>query len=164
MYPLIMERLIPGNEYLTLKDAGKRKKTCLPTLVFHLKMLPIYWYSSRLAVKGRYDGKQWALGSLRVLRLLESVGVRFRFENLDVPYSLSAPCVYVGNHMSTLETFVLPCLTQPAGNTTFIVKESLIRFPVFGPVVRSRDPIAVGRKDPREDLRAVLDGGRERAA
>ncbi len=122
----------------------------------------IYWRSSRLAVKGLYDGEQWGSSSLEVLRLLESVGVRFEIDNLDVPYSLSVPCVYIGNHMSTLETMVLPCLLQPARNTTFIVKKSLTTGRVFGPVMRSRDPITVGRTDPREDLKAVLEGGRER--
>jgi 1-acyl-sn-glycerol-3-phosphate acyltransferase len=125
-------------------------------------MLRIYLRSGSIAAKGSYSGEMWASGSLEVLRLLESVGVRFEISGLDVPYSLPGPCVYIGNHMSTLETFILPCLLQPARNTTFIVKESLMKFPVFGPVMRSRDPVAVGRRDPREDLRTVLEGGQER--
>lgn len=122
----------------------------------------MYLRSGRIAAKGVYDEEMWVSGSLEVLRLLEAVGVRFEISGLDIPYSLPGPCVYIGNHMSTLETFVLPCLLQPARNTTFIVKENLMKFPVFGPVMRSRDPVAVGRKDPREDLKAVLDGGQKR--
>ncbi|MDD4702666.1 MAG: lysophospholipid acyltransferase family protein, partial [Desulfovibrio sp.] len=34
--------------------------------------------------------------------------------------------------------------------------------PLFGPVMRSRDPIVVGRANPREDLTAVIEGGLER--
>ena len=34
--------------------------------------------------------------------------------------------------------------------------------PFFGPVMCSRDPIVVGRTNPREDLAAVLEGGLER--
>ena len=158
---ILMERLIKGDHYQTHSEGGKRRKVCCTSLIFHLRMLPIYWRSSRMAVKGLYDGEQWALSSLEVFRLLESVWVRFEIENMDMLYSLSGPCVYVGNHMSTLETMVLPCLVQPARNTTFIVKEALTRFPVFGPIMRSRDPITVGRKDPREDLRAVLEGGQK---
>lgn len=154
-----MDPLIPGNEYRTPPLAGK---PLWPSLVFHSRMLMIYWRANRIAVKGLYDGEQWALSSLEVLRLLERVGVRFSITNMEVPYTLSGPCVYIGNHMSTLETFILPCLLQPACDTTFIVKEVLTRFPVFGPVMRSRDPIAVGRRDPREDLRTVLEGGQER--
>jgi 1-acyl-sn-glycerol-3-phosphate acyltransferase len=43
-----------------------------------------------------------------------------------------------------------------------VVKESLVTSPVFGPIMRSRDPIAVGRKNPREDLETVLQRGVER--
>jgi len=157
-----MKPLIDGNEYRTPQDALRAGVPGCPSLVFHFKMLGIYLRSGRLAAKGLYDGQMWASGSLEVLRLLESVGVRFEIENLDVPYRISGPCVYIGNHMSTLETFILPCLLQPARNTTFIVKESLTRFPVFGPVMRSRDPITVGRRDPRGDLKVVLEGGQER--
>ena len=43
-----------------------------------------------------------------------------------------------------------------------IVKDSLLTYPVFGHVMRSRNPIAVGRSNPREDLKAVMEGGKER--
>ncbi|MDF1537127.1 MAG: lysophospholipid acyltransferase family protein [bacterium] len=133
-----------------------------PSLVFHWKMLGIYWRANRLAVSGLYDGDQWSLSSLEVFRNLESVGVRFRIENMDVLRRVNGPCVFVANHMSTLETMVLPCLIQPLMDTTFIAKESLVRFPVFGPVLRTRQPITVGRQDPRDDLRTVLEGGKDR--
>jgi 1-acyl-sn-glycerol-3-phosphate acyltransferase len=45
---------------------------------------------------------------------------------------------------------------------TFIVKRSLLEYPVFRHVMRARDPIAVDRVNPREDLKAVLEGGCER--
>jgi 1-acyl-sn-glycerol-3-phosphate acyltransferase len=92
------------------------------------------------------------------------VGVRISVSNLDVLRELDRPVVFVANHMSTLETMVLPCLIQPFKDTTFITKESLLRFPVFGPVLQARQPVVVGRQDPREDLRAVLEGGKERLA
>jgi len=37
---------------------------------------------------------------------------------------LPSACVFIGNHMSILETFVLPCLIQPHRDVTFVVKES----------------------------------------
>src|SRR5680860_394874 len=102
-----MERLIKGDRYQTSQENVECPKSCCTSLIFHLRMLPIYWRSSRMAVKGRYDGEQWALSSLEVFRLLESVGVRFEIENMDMLYGISGPCVYIGNHMSTLETLVL---------------------------------------------------------
>lgn len=75
---------------------------------------------------------------------------------------LDGPCVIVGNHMSMLETVVLPIIVQPIRDVTFVVKQSLLEYPIFCHVMRSRDPVAVSRVNPREDLKAVLDGGAER--
>jgi 1-acyl-sn-glycerol-3-phosphate acyltransferase len=66
--------------------------------------------------------------------------------------------------MSTLETQVLPSIIAPFMPVTFVVKESLTTHPFFGSVMRSRDPIAVKRKNPREDLETVLREGRGRLA
>jgi 1-acyl-sn-glycerol-3-phosphate acyltransferase len=61
--------------------------------------------------------------------------------------------------MSTLETMILPGLISPHRKVTFVVKESLVEHPLFGDVMRSRNPIIVGRTDPRKDLEAVMNGG-----
>ena len=42
---------------------------------------------------------------------------------------------------------------------TFVVKESLVRHPLFGHVMRSRDPIVVGRIDARKDFEIVMNKG-----
>jgi 1-acyl-sn-glycerol-3-phosphate acyltransferase len=64
--------------------------------------------------------------------------------------------------MSTSETFLLPSILVPRKKTTFVVKRNLLTYPIFGPVMRSRNPIAVGRRDPREDFKAVMREGMER--
>jgi 1-acyl-sn-glycerol-3-phosphate acyltransferase len=64
--------------------------------------------------------------------------------------------------MSILETFVLPCLIVPHRSVTFVIKESLTVYPWFGHVMRSRDPVVVGRENARDDLRVVLEGGQQR--
>jgi len=69
------------------------------------------------------------------------------------------PLVIVANHMSALETFVLPCLVSPIQPTTFVVKEKLMRGLFFGRIMRSRAPIVVGRKNAREDMQIVLHEG-----
>jgi len=75
---------------------------------------------------------------------------------------VGGPCVVVANHMSMLETVVLPCIIQPVRDVTYVVKQSLLDYPVFKHVMRNRNPIAVGRTNPRDDLKAVLGGGLER--
>ncbi|HXX53965.1 MAG TPA: lysophospholipid acyltransferase family protein, partial [Thermodesulfovibrionales bacterium] len=100
--------------------------------------------------------------SMEVLHALEHVGVSVEIVGADSFLALDGPCVFVANHMSTLETFVLPCIIGPFRSLTFVVKKGLIDYPVFRHVMRSRDPITVCRENPRDDLRAVLEGGAEK--
>lgn len=117
--------------------------------------------SRSIALKGFYDKKAWAESSYRVFKLIEGCGGRFHLRGLDNLLSCQGPVVFVGNHMSTLETMVLPCIIAPVMEVTFVVKESIIRHPLFGPVMRARDPIVVHRKNAREDFQTVMVKGRE---
>jgi len=135
-----------------------------PEPAFYPPVLRIVFRASRLARQGRYGDDQWVESSQGIIRVMESVGMQLTVEGLEHLRGLDGPVVFVGNHMSTLETFVLPSIIQPVRPVTFVVKESLLTYPVFGPVMRSRNPVAVGRSNPREDLKAVLEGGQERLA
>ncbi len=135
-----------------------------PSVVFYSRIPGVIFRAGAKAKRGRYDDGEWAKSSLSVVQLLEDAGARLEITGLDHVASVKGPCVFIGNHMSTLETFVLPVVLLPYNRVTFVVKPSLIDYPVFGHVMRSRDPIVVSRSNPREDLRAVLDGGVERLA
>jgi 1-acyl-sn-glycerol-3-phosphate acyltransferase len=117
--------------------------------------------SRSLAIEGRYDRRVWAESSYRIFKLIEDVGGRFHIRGLDNLRSCQPPLVIVSNHMSTLETFVFPCIIAPLKEVTFVVKESLVNHPLFGPVMRARRPIAVKRANPREDFQTVMARGRE---
>ena len=93
---------------------------------------------------------------------LERVGVQFEITGMDAFKATDGPCVFIGNYMSTLETFILPTIIAPYKDATFVVKQSLVEYPVFKHIMRTRDPITVGRTNPRDDLRAVLEGGTEK--
>ena len=135
-----------------------------PNIVFWLKALRIIFCSSRLAKRGKYDSEQWVDSSIRFLRALESVGVKLQIENLQVLRNLTWPCVFIGNHMSTLETFILPGILRPLGAVTFVVKKQLVETPVFKHVMLSRNPVVVGRTNPREDFKTVIEEGQQRLA
>jgi 1-acyl-sn-glycerol-3-phosphate acyltransferase len=135
-----------------------------PNLVFYPKLVYQYFHGSYKARRGQYDSAAWSNNSMGALRALESVGIRVQVDNIKAFKDLDGPCVFIGNHMSVLETLVLPCIIQPFKEVTFVVKESLVDYPVFRHIMRSRDPVLVGRKDPREDFRSVMEGGLERLA
>jgi 1-acyl-sn-glycerol-3-phosphate acyltransferase len=130
-----------------------------PKFTFYPQFFCIVWVSSRKAKRVAYGDTEWAESSFDVMRALENIGVRIEITGMDNMRKFDGPAVFVGNHMSTLETMVLPCIIQPVKTTTFIVKKSLLTMPVFGHVMRSRDPIAVGRTNPRDDLKVVLEEG-----
>jgi 1-acyl-sn-glycerol-3-phosphate acyltransferase len=132
-----------------------------PGPVFYSNTAWIVFWAGHAAKQGRYGNQEWADSSHDVMTALEKIGVSIEIKGVDNFRSLDGPFVFIGNHMSALETFVLPCIIQPLKDTTFVVKESLIDYPVFGPVMRSRNPVVVGRTNPREDLKAVLNGGTE---
>ncbi len=134
----------------------------MPSITFYVSEIRIVTQASSKAKQGRYDTAEWCKSSLATLHALERVGVRVEITGIDNFRSLEGPCVFIGNHMSTLETFVLPTIIAPIKEATFVVKQSLVEYPVFKHVMRSRDPITVGRSNPRDDLRAVLEGGTER--
>lgn len=133
-----------------------------PSLSFYRRFISIILGSASQAKQNRFSASQWCRSSLDILLALEQVGVSFNISGITHLRGLQSPCVVVANHMSVLETVVLPGLVLPHLEFTFVVKESLLRYPVFKHVVRSRDPITVGRSNPRADLQAVLTGGVDR--
>lgn len=96
--------------------------------------------------------------------ILERCGARFHITGLDHIREAEGPLIFISNHMSTVETMVFPCLIAPIKPVTFVVKESLERMFVFGPIMRSCNPITVGRENPRQDMQKVLTGGAQKLA
>jgi 1-acyl-sn-glycerol-3-phosphate acyltransferase len=118
--------------------------------------------SRKLIEENRYSNENWADTSLDVMQSIEAVGGRFEVTGIDNLRKAEGPLVIIANHMSALETFVLPCLVTPIKPTTFVVKEKLMRGLFFGKIMKSRDPIVVGRENAREDMEIVLREGEKR--
>ncbi|NLC70174.1 MAG: 1-acyl-sn-glycerol-3-phosphate acyltransferase [Desulfuromonadaceae bacterium] len=154
--------LKPDGCYLTPEKKIGLLSSLFPSLVFHSRQIWIVWKASRRAKAGQYEEIDWGQSSDDILTALESVGARLEIKGLDKVRKVEGPCVIIGNHMSTLETFVLPSLLIPAKPHTFVVKEALLNYPVFKYVMKSRDPIAVTRSNPREDFKIVMNEGQKK--
>jgi len=149
----------PEDSYATPTGLSTPFAACFPSLFFVWKLVNIIRHDGRLAVLKQYHGPEWSAGSYNTLRALEQCGLRIYAEGLNNIDAAPGPCVFIGNHVSTLETFVLPCFIQPRKPVTFVVKQSLLDYPWFGSVLRSQDPIVVKRQSPREDFVAVMEEG-----
>lgn len=134
----------------------------LPTAFFYIKLFLIVYRASKRAQKNNYNYEDWAESSYSVLRQLEAIGLKVDISGVENIQKVSGPVVFIGNHMSMMETLLLPVIIQPMKNVTFVIKESLLNYPIFKHVMRSRNPIAVSRTNPRQDLKTVLNGGVER--
>jgi 1-acyl-sn-glycerol-3-phosphate acyltransferase len=133
-----------------------------PWLSFYPGLVRTIFRASAKARRSLYTDEDWSQSSLELLRGLERIGVRIEITGINHLRDLESPCVIVGNHMGTMETALLPTIVQPIKPATFVVKESLIDYPVFRHVMRSRQPIAVSQKDARADLKKTLLEGTER--
>ncbi len=150
------------SDYHSPPEPVSRFSKSFPSIVFYRYFFPIVWHASRSAQRGQYDGAAWIQSSMDVLQALEQAGVVFDITGMDQLSGLNTPCVIIGNHMSVLETAILPGIIHPRRRVTFIVKQSLLDYPIFGPVIRARDPIAVTRTNPRQDLKTVMEQGTDR--
>ncbi|MCB8976964.1 MAG: 1-acyl-sn-glycerol-3-phosphate acyltransferase [Ardenticatenaceae bacterium] len=128
----------------------------------HLQFVWEIIKARRLVAQGKYDRMAWAGTAYAIFKMVEQCNGRFHITGLDNIRDLNEPVVFVSNHMSSMEGNVFGCLLPLHQEISFVVKESLLRYPVFGPVLGAREPIAVGRANPREDLQKVLVEGVER--
>ncbi len=155
-----MNQFIPFKNGAYKTDSNRSLLSRLsPSAAFYKDLARIVFKCSSMAKRARYGNEEWAESSFEVMRKLERAGVSIEITGTENINSFDGPCVFIGNHMSALETFVLPCIIEPIKDVTFVVKQSLIDYPVFKYIMRSRNPIVVGRTNPREDLKAVLEGG-----
>ncbi|MBL0699992.1 MAG: 1-acyl-sn-glycerol-3-phosphate acyltransferase [Desulfosarcina sp.] len=129
------------------------------TFTYYLKLLKRIIIDSKAADIGAYDYQRWAIGSLDILKNIESAGGSFSISGLQGVSMHGGPFVYISNHMSMIDTFILPSITTTFTKATFVVKDDLLRYPVFGKILNAINPISVTRSNPREDLKTVLNRG-----
>ena len=130
-------------------------------LYFMSKYFMIVLKNRGAALRGQYDTGAWALSSYDVFKLIEGCGGKFHITGLENLHKCQGPVVFISNHMSTLETMVFPCLIAPLMEVTFVVKDSLVKHPFFGPIMRSRNPVVVSRSNSREDFQTVMKTGQK---
>ena len=153
------------DSYVTAEPRRRGFARFLPLQIgFYLHIIYVMIWSSTRARRGTYGDHGWVFSSRMVWDALERAGCRGQFEGMENLRVVNGPAVFVGNHMSTTETFILPMMVEPFHHCTFVIKPSLMDYPVFGPVMRSRNPIVVSRDNPRQDLVTVLEEGSKRLA
>lgn len=126
---------------------------------FHLQFLFIMYKANRVARFGRFNDAEFCKISDNTFKLIERCGGKIHIRGLENIRELKKPVIFLGNHMSVLETFILPSLIIPFNSVSFVVKESLIKHRLFGRIMNATNPISVTRTDPKKDFKSVMAGG-----
>ena len=146
--------------YNTAAGSAKPPDRLFPAICFYWRFIEVVLRASAKAKRHAYNDMEWCRSSQIILRALERAGIRFAISGTDHIRNLDSACVFVANHMSVLETVILPIIIRPFKPVTFIVKDSLMTYPVFKHVLRSRHPIVVNRVNARQDLKTVMKQGK----
>lgn len=132
------------------------------TLKLHTNVIKKIILSAIKAKRGEYSYEELVIDGLKILQMMRDVGCKITIKGLENLKNLNLPCVFIANHMSTLETFVLPAVIGKEFRVTFVVKRSLLKYPFFGNILNSLHPIPVTRKNPKEDYKIVMQEGLKR--
>jgi 1-acyl-sn-glycerol-3-phosphate acyltransferase len=98
-------------------------------------------------------GRAWSSVSLWLLAVI--CGLRHRIQGLEqLP---EGPCVVLCKHQSTWETISLRRILPLA--QTWVLKQELLRIPVFGWALACYEPIALDRSAGRKAMRQLLEQG-----
>jgi 1-acyl-sn-glycerol-3-phosphate acyltransferase len=125
-----------------------------------------YFHSFRIAVrsgtlagKGKYGPVELAYNAFDLIRAAERVGGQAHVDGVANFAKAEGPVVVIGNHMSSFETYSLPCMVlQHKKDTILVVKKELVDYPFFGQVARIYG-IPVTRTNPREDFKTIMTEG-----
>lgn len=157
-------RLISEREYRTPGKARPWRlgpMEWLRSARFHAGVLWVYSVARKVIRKEGFGRDTYLNRSWKSLDVAEAAGGRVEITGLTNLATVEGPVVIIGNHMSSLETVVLPSIILPFKDVAFVVKESLRTHFIFGPIMCAVKHIAVGRDNPREDLKLVLTQGAE---
>lgn len=98
--------------------------------------------------------------SWHLVHCAETMGTPVSFEGFESMRMIDKqPAVIVANHMSMVETMLLPAGVFANGPMVIVAKRSLTKYPGFGRILEASRPIFVDRTNPRQDLADVLEQG-----
>lgn len=92
------------------------------TLRLHTNVIKKIILSAFKANRGKYTYEELVIDGLKILDMMRDVGCKVTIEGKENLKDLKPPCVFIANHMSTLETLVLPAVIGKEFKVTFVVK------------------------------------------
>ncbi|HBC87199.1 MAG TPA: 1-acyl-sn-glycerol-3-phosphate acyltransferase [Lentisphaeria bacterium] len=161
-YPKV--NYFPGGRYDTKPGSSKTWQRILflgTRWHFYFHSFRIAYNSGTLAKKGLYGPNELAYNAFDLIRSAEWAGGTAHVDGIDNFTKVGSPVVVIGNHMSSFETYALPCMVlEHKKDTVLVVKKELVDYPFFGEVAKIYG-IPVSRTNPREDFKTIMTEGQK---
>ncbi len=132
------------------------------SLRYALTIIGLCARCARQELFGKFNHDQWAAATYRAVVFAEKIRGRLIVEGFKERSEYDGPVVYVSNHMSTLETMILPVTLLSFNNISIVLKDTLADNFFVGKTFGRIGCIGVTRKNARADLQTVLKVGAER--
>lgn len=159
------EELRRTGGYLTPAErrAPERAKIgAATTLKFSLGVSSVFPKCALYEPFGKLTIDRWAHFCFKAITCAESLGMSVMVEGFKQREAYDGPVMFLCNHMSTVETILLPPILLTYGPLSYVAKASLSKLPFLGDAAAHTGMIPVGRKSPKEDLMTMLTRGAER--
>lgn len=159
------EELLATGGYATPDErrAPKRAKNgALTTLRFSWGVGRVFPLCALNEPLGLLDTDKWAHYCFACVTTAEKLGMNVRLEGWENRAAYKGPVMYLCNHMSTVETILLPPILLTYGPFNVVVKSSLSHLPFLTKAAAHMGLVPVGRKSPKEDLMNILRIGTEK--
>ena len=145
------------------RRARRAKKGALTTFRLAWPVGSLFHKTALYRALGILDHGRWDRTCFKTVTAAESLGMNVIFEGWENRAAYQGPVVYVCNHLSSLETILLPPVLLTFGPYVVPVKESLMRLPFLTREVTDfLGLVGIGRKNPRADLVSMLRVGLEK--
>lgn len=157
----------PGDSYDTPENTPRSVWEYIllgSRLSFYFRNFFVFCRSGYLAKHTEFSAETQTVYSLQNIRITESCGGRIHLRGLNNIDKVPGPAVIISNHMSLLETAVIHAFLRPRKDFCVVIKHALLDIPFFGDIIRKLECIAIGRTNPREDFKIVLEEGKKRLA
>lgn len=164
---MFREELLRTGRYETPAErmaAQPHAPGALTTFRFAWSVFSVFPKCSFTEAIHRLDTDLWAHFCFESVRTAEALGTKVSAMGWERRREYPGPVVYVANHMSTLETIILPFVLLTFGPFNTVAKASLLHLPFMNRSAVHMGLIPVGRTNPREDLLSLFKVGGERIA
>ena len=159
------ESLRATGGYCTADDCRAPKRArpgAFTTLRFTWGVTQVFPFCAIMEPLGKLTTDNWAAKCFSSVTVAEKLGMNVSVEGFSDRLAYNGPVVYLSNHMSMIETILLPPILLTASPFSYVAKASLAHLPFLESAAEHMRMVPISRKSPRKDLLSILKTGTER--